>query len=242
MSSRRLPRGPVAVVLASILFAAAASLALAADDDYPTLKYWVTDDANVLLYQEELDIEALCVEAFEAKGVEIAVLTVNTTAPDDISMYAVRTFEKNELGQEGKDDGVLVMVATDDRTWRIEVGYGLEGVLPDILVADIANTYLVPDLERGDYYSGLLYTVAFLGREILDNYEEGEPAEDDGDPYPISWLPLTWGQLILVVVIFLVIALFTGGRGLWLGSIFYGSGGRRWGGGRSGGGGARGKW
>ncbi|NIP37021.1 MAG: YgcG family protein, partial [Thermoplasmata archaeon] len=70
-----------------------------------------------------------------------------------------------------KDDGVLVMLATDDREWRIEVGYGLEGVLPDILVNQIAEKYLVPDLERGDYYTGLLYTVAFLGREILDNYE-----------------------------------------------------------------------
>jgi uncharacterized protein len=170
------------------------------------------------------------------------VVAVSLKNPDEISMFAVRTFEKNQLGQEGKDDGLLVMVATDDRSWRIEVGYGLEGVLPDILVAQIAKDYLVPDLERGDYYTGLLYTVAFLGREILDHYEEGEPPEDDGDPYPISWLPLTWGQLILVVVIFLVVALLTGGRGLWLGGLLYGSGGRRWGGGRSGGGGARGKW
>jgi len=224
------------------LLLAAASPVLAEDDDYPTLKYWVTDNANVLLIGEELDIEALCVEVFEEKGAEIAVLTVNTTAPDDISMYALRTFEKSALGQEGKDDGLLVMVSTDDRGWRIEVGYGLEGVLPDSMVGSIADTYLVPDLERGDYYSGLLYTVAFLGRQILDHYEEGESTEEDGDPYPISWLPLTWGQLILVIVVFVAIALLTGGRGLWLGGLFSGSGGRRWGGGRSGGGGARGRW
>jgi uncharacterized protein len=134
------------------------------------------------------------------------------------------------------------MVATDDRSWRIEVGYGLEGVLPDIKVAQIAEDYMVPDLEIGDYYNALLYTVAFLGEEILDNYEQGEPPEDDGNPYPIPWLPLTWGQLILVVVIFVAIAVITGGRGLWLGGLFGGSGGRNWGGGRSGGGGARGKF
>jgi uncharacterized protein len=242
MTPRHLTTGPVALALALILLLGPSSTALADEDDYPTLSYWVTDNAGVLLYAEELDIEALCLEVFNEKGAEIAVLTVNTTAPDEISMFAVRTFEKNALGQEGKDDGVLVMVATDDREWRIEVGYGLEGVLPDILVDQIAEEYLVPDLELGDYYSGLLYTVAFLGREILDNYEQGEEPEDDGDPYPISWLPLTWGQLILVVVIFVVIALLTGGRGLWLGSLFYGSGGRRWGGGRSGGGGARGRF
>ncbi len=242
MTLRRLRPWWVALALASLLALGTSSEANADDDPYPTLKFWVTDNANVLLHEEELDIEAVCVEVFEKKGAEIAVLTVNTTAPDDISMFAVRTFEKNPLGQEGKDDGVLVMVATDDREWRVEVGYGLEGVLPDILVAQIAEKYLVPDLERGDYYTGLLYTVAFLGREILDNYDAGEPPEDDGDPYPISWLPLTWGQLVLVVVIFLVIALITGGRGLWTGGLFYGSGGRRWGGGRSGGGGARGRF
>jgi uncharacterized protein len=233
---------PVAIAMAMMVLITGASPSLADEDDYPTLKYWVTDNANVLLMAEELDIETLCIEVFEEKGAEIAVLTVNTTAPDDISMYAFRTFEKNSLGQEGKDDGVLIMVSTDDRSWRIEVGYGLEGVLPDILVWQIANDYLIPELDEGDYYEGLLYTVAFLGREILDNYQEGKPPKDDGDPYPISWLPLTWGQLILVVVIFLAISIFTGGRGLWLGGLFYGSGGRRWGGGRSGGGGARGKW
>jgi uncharacterized protein len=242
MTSRRLLVGPVAIALASVLMIAAAVPTLAEDDDYPTLKYWVTDNANVLLQLEELEIEALCIEAYKKKGVEIAVLTVNTTAPDEISMYAVKTFEKNKLGQEGKDDGLLVMVATDDRSWRIEVGYGLEGVLPDIKVSQIAEDYMIPDLETGDYYNALLYTVAFLGEEILDNYHEGKPPKDDGDPYPISWLPLTWGQLILVMVIFVVISLFTGGRGLWLGSLFYGSRGRKWGGGRSGGGGARGKW
>ena len=242
MSPRRLSVGPVAILMASTLMLATAIPSGAADDDYPTLKYWVTDNANVLLLEEEIDIEALCIEVYEAKGAEVAVLTVNTTAPDDISMYALRTFEKNALGQEGKDDGVLVMVATDDRSWRIEVGYGLEGVLPDSLVGSIADKYLVPDLQRGDFYTGLLYTVAFLGREILDHYDAGKPPKDDGSPYPISWLPLTTRQLILVVVIFIVIAMLTGGRGLWVGGLFSGSGGRRWGGGRTGGGGARGKW
>jgi len=238
----RLIAGPVTIVLALTVLMAAASPSVAAEDGYPTLRYWVTDQANVLLHAEELDIEALCVEVYEKRGAEIAVLTVNTTAPDDMSMFALRTFEKNALGQEGKDDGLLVVVATDDRTWRIEVGYGLEGVLPDALVGSIADKYLVPDLQRGDYYNGLLYTVAFLGREILDNYEEGKPQKDGGDPYPIPWLPLTWGQLVLVIVLFIAIAVITGGRGIWLGGVLGGSSGRRWGGGRSGGGGAQGRW
>ena len=240
MRARRLPNGPTAIAMASLLILVTVAPSLADADDYPTLEFWVTDMANVLLLEEELDIEALCLEVYHEKGAEIAVLTVNSTAPDDISMYALRTFEKNQLGQEGKDDGVLVMVATDDRSWRVEVGYGLEGVLPDSLVGSLADKYLVPDLEQGDFYNGLLYMVAFLGREILDHYGEGEPKEEES-PYPIPWLPLTWGYLILVIVLFFAIALITGGRGIWLGGLFSGSGGRRWGGGRSGGGGGGGR-
>lgn len=242
MTSLRQLAGPTAIALASALILAQAAPAFADDEDYPTLRFWVSDLANVLLLEEEIDIEALCLEVYEKRGAEMAVLTVNTTAPDDISNFALRTFEKNQLGQEGRDDGVLVMLATEDRSWRVEVGYGLEGVLPDSLVGSLADKYMVPDLERGDYYSALLYMVAFLGREILDHYEEGKPHKDDGSPYPISWLPLTWGQLILVVVVFVAVAAITGGRGLWIGGLFSGSGGRRWGGGRSGGGGARGRW
>lgn len=243
MTNRRLLAGPVAIAISSSLMLILASPALAEDDEYPTLKYWVTDQAGVLTIGEELDIETLCIEVFEEKGAEIAVLVVNNTEPDDISMFALRTFEKNPLGQEGKDDGLLVVLSVDTREWRVEVGYGLEGVLPDTLVWKHANEQLVPFLQEGDYYSGLIYFVAFLGREILDNYEAGGTPEDDGSPYPISWLPLTWGQLILAVIVLIVIALFTKGKaGLWIGGLMYGSGGRRWGGGRSGGGGARGKY
>ena len=233
--------GPLSLVLLCMMLVP--GLPVLAEDEYPTLKYWVTDQAGVLTMGEELDIEALCVEVFEDKGAEIAVLVVNSTEPDEISMYALRTFEKNPLGQEGKDDGLLVVISVDSREWRVEVGYGLEAVLPDSLVGNLADEHLVPFLQEGDYYSGLLYFVAFLGEKILDNYEAGEPPEDDGSPYPISWLPLTWGQLLLAIVVFIVFALVTKGKaGLWIGSLMSGSGGRRWGGGRSGGGGARGRY
>ena len=231
----------LAATLAVVAVLSAPMPALA---DYPTLEYYVTDRVGVLTLQDVFDIQAVCQEVYEAKGAEFAVLIVNTTQPDGIDRYALRTFEENELGQEGKDNGLLMVLSTDEQEWRIEVGYGLEGVLPDSLVGSIADDHLEPFLAEGDYYSGILYTLAFLGEQVLDNYHEGRPPKDkDPSPYPISWLPLTWGQLILVVLVCVAVVVLTKGRAwLWIGGLMSGSGRRRWGGGRSGGGGARGRW
>jgi uncharacterized protein len=211
---------------------------------YPELEHYVTDKSGVLTLGEVLDIELLCVEVWEAKGAEFAILVVNSTQPDGIDLYTLKTFEDNGLGQKGKDNGLLIVLATDEQDWRIEVGYGLEGALPDSKVGAIADDHMEPFLAQGDYYSGLLYTTAFLGREVLDNYDEGKPPKDkDRSPYPIPWLPLTSWQLIITGVVFVGIMLLTGGRAMiWIGSLMYGKGGRKWGGGRSGGGGARGRW
>ena len=221
---------------------------------YPTLDYWVTDQIGVLTTSEIVDIESNCIEVFDATGAQMAVLIVNSTQPDGIDLFAVRTFEQNKLGQAGRDDGLLIVIAAGEYQWRIEVGYGLEGVLPDSLVGSIADAHLEPFLNQSDFYQGLLYTTAFLGREILDNYEGKPPEQEDGNDYPIGWLPCTTWQLVLVVL-FLALAVGTKGRVLWwLPYILmgrrggggwgggWGGGGRSWGGGRSGGGGARGKW
>jgi len=223
----------------------------AAAAEYPKLQYYVTDKAGVLLASEVQDIEDLCVEVYSKRGAEMAILIVNTTAPDDIVTYGVKTFERNALGQKGKDDGLLMVVATDTRQWRVEVGYGLEGVLPDALVGHIADTYLVPYLNSSDFYDGILYTTAFLGQEIITNYTAGSPPKQaaTGRDYPISWLPCTAWQLVLIVIVLVGLVGVTRGRILWWlpfllwgGRGGSGGGGRSWGGGRSGGGGAGGRY
>ena len=236
-----------AALVALLVLGAALVPSTAAGAEYPTLQYWVTDLIGVLDNSEVVDIEANCVEVNQATGAEMVVLIVNTTQPDGIDLFAVKTFEKNKIGQEGRDNGLLILVAAGDYQWRIEVGYGLEGVLPDALVGSIADEHLEPFLNQSDFYQGLLYTTAFLGREILDHYE-GKPTEqDEGKDYPISWLPCTTWQLVLLVLL-IALAVGTKGRILWwlpallMGRGGGGGGGRSWGGGRSGGGGAHGKW
>ncbi len=243
----RLPGGRI-IILALLLVGAAFAPSPTATADYPTLQYWVTDLVGVLSESEVVDIEDNCIEVFDATGAQMAVLIVNTTQPDGIDLFAVKTFEQNKLGQAGRDDGLLIVISTSEYLWRIEVGYGLEGVLPDSLVGSIADAHLEPFLNQSDFYQGLLYTTAFLGQEILDHYTGKPPEQDDRSHHPISWLPCTAWQLVLLFL-FLALAVGTKGRILWwLPSLLMGrggsggGGGRSWGGGRSGGGGARGKW
>lgn len=209
---------------------------------YPELEYYVTDQAGVLLMQDIYDIEDLCYEVDTATGAEIAVLIVPTTSPDTIESYAVKTFEKSGIGEEGKDNGLLLLIAVDDRAWRIEVGYGLEGILPDLKVNEIADTHLTPYLVEFNYYEGILYTVAELGIIIVENYTGPPPEEEEGPWQPISFLPLNWWQLLIAVSVTIFVLILTGGRiFLWVGGSF-GGGRGGFGGGRSGGGGSSGRF
>lgn len=216
-------------------------LPLGSISGYPVLEYYVTDEVGVLTTYDIIDIEDICVEAYNEKGVEMAVLIVNTTQPDGIDLFAVKTFEVSGIGQKDRDNGLLLVISVSENLWRIEVGYGLEGVLPDVLVNRIAEDHLVPFLAEGDYYNGIIYTLAFLGREILDKYE-GEPSKDDGPWYPIPFIPLKWWQLLIAFIVLFWIFVLTGGRiFLWIGGSF-GGGKGGFGGGRSGGGGAKGRF
>jgi uncharacterized protein len=226
---------------ACLLLAAVFVLApLAGAQDYPDLDYYVTDLADALYDFEEQDIGQLCEYVYYQTGAEMAVLVVNTTYPDEINLFATRTFQQNGLGQKGEDNGLLIVVATDEKLWRVEVGYGLEGYLPDALVGNYSETYLVPPMEYGDYGAGLYDLVNNLGGVILEDYV-GEPVKD---PYPISFIPLTFWQLVLAIVVMVALTIVTKGRIIfWLPFLLSGGkGGRNWGGGRTGGGGAGGKW
>jgi uncharacterized protein len=94
--------------------------------------------------------------AFESgKGSQIAVLIVPTTQPETIDQYGIRVVEARKLGRKGVDDGVLLLVAKDDRKLRIEVGYGLEGVLNDATAKRIESEIIGPNFKRGEFYAGI---------------------------------------------------------------------------------------
>jgi uncharacterized protein len=135
-----------------LLLIAGAALALM---PVPPLKERVTDLTGTLTAQQKASIERE-LKAFEArKGSQIAVLIVPTTRPEAIEQYSIRVVDKWKLGRTNVDDGALLLIAKNDRALRIEVGYGLEGALPDAIANRIIDEIITPRLKRGDFYGGI---------------------------------------------------------------------------------------
>jgi uncharacterized protein len=146
------------------------SLAAAAAEPVPALTARVTDRTGTLSPEQAASLERI-LESFETtKGSQIAVLMVRTTRDEPIEQYALRAAEQWKLGRKGVDDGALLVVAKEDRTLRIEVGYGLEGVLTDAASKRIISEVIVPRFREGDFYGGIRD-----GVERLIRVAEGEP-------------------------------------------------------------------
>ena len=213
-------------------------LPAAAADDVPTVYLYVNDLASphALVTTEARDIQDICFQVDLDTTAEIAVLIVNTTAPLGIDAFAVRTFEVNGIGKSGQDNGVLILLSTDDRDWRIEVGYGLEGVLTDGFVGRVGREEMLPYVSAGDFYTGIYNATVAIGQKIVDEYEPGPGAHP-----PPRLIVIDWRTVAIGVAIFIVVSVITKGRvALWVvGSIFKRGG---FGGGRSGGGGASGRF
>ena len=121
----------------------------------PALKARVTDLTHTLTPDQGAQLEQK-LAAFEArKGSQIAVLIVPTTRPEEIEQYSIRVAEQWKVGRKGVDDGAILLVAKDDRALRIEVGYGLEGALPDVTAKRIVSDIVVPHFKSGDFYGGI---------------------------------------------------------------------------------------
>ncbi|WP_119717389.1 TPM domain-containing protein [Cognatilysobacter tabacisoli] len=155
----------IVVLLGASLAAFAQALAPIPPLDAPVVDTTGTLDAAT---RQRLEAQALALQ--QRKGSQLQVLVVPTTQPEDIAQYAVRAFEQWKLGRAGVDDGVLLLVAKDDRRVRIEVGYGLEGPIPDATSARVIQEYLVPKFRAGDYAGGIEDATAALVKLI-----DGEP-------------------------------------------------------------------
>ena len=131
-----------------------ASLA-GAEVPVPPLSARVTDLTGTLDSAQRNQLEE-SLRAFEARnGAQLAVLLVPTTQPETIEQYSLRVAEAWKLGQKGKDNGLLVVVAKNDRKLRIEVGYGLEGDIPDAVARRVIDETISPRFKQGDFAGGL---------------------------------------------------------------------------------------
>ena len=121
----------------------------------PELSRRVTDLTATLSADQVAALEGK-LAAFEAKkGSQIAVLIVPTTQPEDIAQFGIRVADQWKIGRKKIDDGVILIVAKDDRTLRIEVGYGLEGAIPDAIAKRVIAETITPFFKTGDFYGGI---------------------------------------------------------------------------------------
>jgi len=167
----------------------------------PPLTARVTDQTGTLTREQQAGLERMLQEFEARKGTQIAVLMVPTTAPEPIEQYALRVGEQWKIGRKKVDDGAILVVAKDDRALRIEVGYGLEGVLNDATASRIIREVIVPRFRENDFYGGIDAGLDRMVRVI------------DGEPLPApsrTGTPAAEGGLMQMLPVLMVVALIGG--------------------------------
>jgi len=271
--ARRLHPALVAVLLVAFVTLGGTAVVLlttpAPTPDVPVLAPYANDltDPPTLLANEVAALDTLSTDIESLTSAEIAVLLVDTTQPWGINAFAAKTFELNGIGKAGLDNGLLVLVSVGEGRWWIEVGYGLEGVLPDSRVGRLGDQFLGPNLTAGQYYEGIYGVVSAIGDVLVNEYEAVAPPPRHSGPV-VDWASICLGALVLLSVAGVILVLMawrmpralrgTPGRGSGTGSSTRSyqspyqpptssysppkTGGGSFGGGRSGGGGAGGKF
>jgi len=166
----------------------------------PPLTARVTDLTGTLTREQQAGLERMLQEFEARKGSQLAVLLVPTTAPEAIEQYALRVAEQWKIGRKKVDEGAILVIAKDDRAVRIEVGYGLEGVLNDATASRIIREIIVPRFREGDFYGGIN-----AGLDRMMRLLDGEPL-----PGPPRTAPGVEGGFMQVLPVLLVAALVGG--------------------------------
>lgn len=179
----------------------------------PALRGRVTDDANILSAATKDHISALLKAHEDRTTNQVAVLTVTTLDGEAIEEFVTRVFGKWRLGLKKKDNGVLIIVAVKNRRMRIEVGYGLEGVLTDLKAGRIIDTIMAPRFKAGDFdggvTAGVLAVIALLeDKDAQLPVDTGGQGAGSDDFFKGPDLPIIQ-RILLGCFIFGIIGLFT---------------------------------
>jgi len=231
--------------------------------DKPTsLSKYVVDETGTLS-QSELNTLLKKLEDFDKQtSTQIVVYMIASLNGETIEDVSYKIAEKNKIGRKGKDNGVLVLVAKNDRKLRIEVGYGLEGVLTDAYTTQIRTREMNPSFQAGNFYEGINKGVDAIISVSKGEYKADKKKKDNGNALTCLGFPI----FIIVIFGFIFFSIFmsiirrifgwggshyTGGSG-WGGGGFFGGGGSggsgggfggfSGGGGSFGGGGSSGSW
>lgn len=200
----------------------------------PTDKFFVNDFAGVINSEDEEKIYGIGADLYNKTTAQVVVVTVDTLEGQDIRDYGYRLGREWGVGQAGQNNGVLLILAVQDRQVGIETGYGLEGVLTDLKTGQILDTYAMPYLRQNDYSTAMVQAYGALVNELAKYYNveiDSEIAVEQGtDSFDLMRV---LGVLILVLFIS---SFFGSGRRFIFFPGFFRFGGRGGFGGFSGGG------
>lgn len=213
------------------------------------LTHYATDLSGTLSADQVAQLDQELSSFDKTTSTQIVLLMVSSLNGEDLEEYSLRVAEANRIGRKGKDNGALLLVALGDKKARIEVGYGLEGSLPDALAGQIIRKELSPRFRQGDYYGGLRAGLEAIMAATKDEYQADPSTAQRGGRFP----PLLFA---VVAIAFILLRLTRRRRGIFLGGGpwigggwgggsgggFGGGGGFSGGGGSFGGGGASGGW
>ena len=256
-------KGYIVILMFALIFLSTFSLAEKPED--VKLNSYVNDYAGVLNAEQKASLETTLKDIYDSGKAEFAVATVNNMGGMDRDSFAYAVAEGN-LGKTGANNGLLLLVSIEDRQYKFEVGRGLEPILNDAKVGRIGRDYIVPNFQKGDYYTGIDSSVNAV-KGILDNQT------DEGNIAANQSTMSSGTALIMLVVVFIFVMLIIsiiksilnafnnkrrpdsdyflaggilgsmlGGRGGFGGGGFGGGGFGGFGGGSFGGGGAGGGW
>lgn len=240
-------------IITIFLFAAAL---VYGQPEIPVLKNYANDYTNTLSSSEVFTLNTALKRFDDSTSNQVVFFMNSSLQGYPLDMFTYETAVKNKIGTKANSNGVLFYVAKDDRKMRIEVGYGLEGALPDALASSILRNEVRPYFKKGDYYAGVASGLNAIIAATQGEYKREDKGDEDEKGFGLSFI------IFIIIIIF---SLFRGGRGggglatwLLLSSLgggrrggFGGSsggfggggfGGFSGGGGSFGGGGASGSW
>lgn len=262
----RIFRNRLVVLAVAALLVRAAAGSVSASEDLVTVPEapsgYVNDLAGLMRPADRDSVNAFARDLDRKTTAQVAVVTVRTTRPEPIQAFSVRLFDEWKIGREGKDNGVLILVAVDDREAWITTGYGIEGIIPDIVANRIVTDLMVPSFRQGNYSEGILNASVAVISLIAKDYGVEVTGQEDRVHETVaregSGLEILFTLLFFVLIFGMRSGLFgyfllgsvVGGRrrgGYWYGTgsgshggAFGGFGG--FGGGMTGGGGGGGGW
>jgi uncharacterized protein len=241
------------VTLMALLWAIVAALAVA----FPSLTGRIVDQANIIPVETRNAIEPKLVELEAKSGIQLVVATVTSLESQEIEPYANELFRNWKLGEKTKNNGVLLLVAPNERRVRVEVGYGLEGTLTDALAKVIIANAIAPRFKAGDFGGGISRGVDDIITVLTTDASEWQKRPSLRLDSQQTNDPVNWFIVALLIALVTLLIVSPGFRWFFLNvalNILVNSGGLRssggssrgggfsGGGGSSGGGGASGSW